>query len=76
LASPQSAGHILKSLYTSISDESNIVDENYTHFNATSLLMLLVAETSYLSKRVAALEGYDSSVDSSTAEKPEAIQIL
>lgn len=76
LASPQSAGHILKSLYASITDESNIVDENYTHFNATSLLMLLVAETSYLAKRVADLEGYGSGVDSSTEEKSGSIQNL
>ena len=76
LDSPQSSGDILKSLYTSITNESNIIDENYTHFNATSLLMLLVAETSYLAKRVADLEGHNSSIDSSTTEKPEALQII
>ena len=76
LDSPQSSGDILKSLYTSITNESNIIDENYTHFNATSLLMLLVAETSYLAKRVADLEGHTSSIDSSTTSKPEALQIL
>ena len=75
-SSKSAVDHILKSLYTSILDESNVVSENYTHFNATSLLMLLVAETSYLAKRVTKLEGYHSSVDSSTAENPEPIQNL
>jgi hypothetical protein len=57
LSSPEATGPILKSLYMPISDDSNVVDSDYTHFNATSMLMLMISQIRYLSKRVTDLEG-------------------
>lgn len=63
LSSPETTGTILKSLYMPISDDSNVVDSDYTHFNASSMLMLMISQISYLSNRVADLEsklGYNA----------------
>lgn len=53
---------ILKSLYMSASDDSNVANSD-TYFNATSLLMLMISQISYLTKLIG---GVDSSTDSST----------
>jgi hypothetical protein len=56
LSDVECTGPLLKSLYMPVADDSNVVNSEYTHVNMSSMLMLMITQTKYLTSRIADLE--------------------
>lgn len=73
LSAPECSGPILKTLYTSVGDESNVVAEEYKYYNLSTMLMLMISQLKNLSGRTKVIETAlgigptDSSIDSSVS---------